>query len=140
MVYAHREQLAGGKWCGKFFRLSAGADNGEIAYFARAKGTALAQARPGCIIQASASTANTIDLNTAKIVGMIDDDGIISQWSAIEAANKAAERAEKELRGSMSRNRMHDRMQPIREAYLGMSASKRAQLLAQVVRFIVEGK
>lgn len=64
----------------------------------------------------------------------------VATWTALDlAARKAAKRA-KEQKDEQSFNALHDSLDPAREAYTKASWQQRADILAEVIRYITSGR
>lgn len=94
--------------------------------------------RPGGMYQfdCDAEDDSTVYPASMSYTGYWDDEDTVCEWQARHDAANSAARARRRQKRETGRNIIHERLEPIRDAYHKCVGMERNALLAQVVAYI----
>jgi hypothetical protein len=98
---------------------------------------ALAGLRPGAVYEFSGTPASVRYSKGMMAVSYLGDKNLVVEWTASDRANRAAFESRERLLSEANQRPLREALDPIRLAYRRAPLASKAQLLADVVAYIV---
>lgn len=109
----------------------------EAPKFYNFKRGALAGLRPGAVYEFKGTPSSVAYAKGMMAVEYLKNDALVVQWTASDRANRAAFEVRARLLSEANQRPLREALDPIRIAYRRAPLASKAQMLADVVAYIV---